>query len=504
MYRNEYISIIRYHTPGKYLAGVLLFVITSSTFLSGQVNIIIPFEFGNPNPTDLTFFNNRYNIPVIYTDSLHEQTIVVTDGEIIEYVHHDSFVYSNNAITCLHNYMFIYGKDRTQSKGLKIARLDNNLSIDFQKNIQTSGEYNFPGNSYNINDHNYLTYFVDRDNDNQRIIGLTKHDDLGQIVWNESFNTGYRYSYPWSVTSTKEDYILLANTYNISAQSPRKSQLMIINPDSAAMVKTILGYEEIHSTSRTNAICLNNSNIVEAYEVDRLFDPEFNLNGWYPFPTRLNWYNSDGILVQSRLMIVDFDHQPSVVEMLRGKGDYFFIFGTYIHHDTDDNYAWILKLSNEGDTIWTHRYRHSGYAFEDIGHRIEGLVEHEDKSLAILCVISEPASEQKMWLFTVDSNGCHPGADCDDIIEFSASENLESKAGLNIYPNPAHAFILVPDDWLESEIKIYSQLGKLVFSSDYLSSSKIDIRHIKDGIYYISSKEDPNRASSGSFVKISN
>ena len=70
--------------------------------------------------------------------------------------------------------------------------------------------------------------------------------------------------------------------------------------------------------------------------------------------------------------------------------------------------------------------------------------------------------------------------------EGSSIDLEEFKQSLNIYPNPTSGILFVSqeNEYL-TQIKVYTILGKEVYSNDLLNSLKIDLSSKSNGVYFI-------------------
>ena len=70
--------------------------------------------------------------------------------------------------------------------------------------------------------------------------------------------------------------------------------------------------------------------------------------------------------------------------------------------------------------------------------------------------------------------------------EGSSIDLEEFKQSLNIYPNPTSGILFVSqeNEYL-TQIKVYTILGKEVYSNNLLNSLKIDLSSKSNGVYFI-------------------
>ncbi|WP_162555728.1 T9SS type A sorting domain-containing protein [Reichenbachiella versicolor] len=88
---------------------------------------------------------------------------------------------------------------------------------------------------------------------------------------------------------------------------------------------------------------------------------------------------------------------------------------------------------------------------------------------------------------TCGSIECPEDENCIDDEEGEATSiNHHSKLGIKVYPNPSDGVLSISEVTNDSQIKIYSTSGKIVFT-EMISSSKtdLDIRALQEGLYLI-------------------
>lgn len=66
-----------------------------------------------------------------------------------------------------------------------------------------------------------------------------------------------------------------------------------------------------------------------------------------------------------------------------------------------------------------------------------------------------------------------------------SSQNFEVENKISIYPNPSSDFISINGLQKNENIKIYSVLGQIVKTINVVQNQKIDIKNLKDGIYFL-------------------
>ncbi|MBK6451014.1 hypothetical protein [Candidatus Brachybacter algidus] len=95
---------------------------------------------------------------------------------------------------------------------------------------------------------------------------------------------------------------------------------------------------------------------------------------------------------------IDHDNEVYISELKSGKGGLFYVYGQLTIYNDDhfnDFYGFITKYANNGDTIWTHTYRHPSYNQEDYFHYINDLIEEDNGDLTVLGSIAPIGGKNK-------------------------------------------------------------------------------------------------------------
>ena len=129
---------------------------------------------------------------------------------------------------------------------------------------------------------------------------------------------------------------------------------------------------------------LSDSNIFLTYKINKFFDPEFF--DLHPYPPTFIWLDKNGKKIKEHVIRMDRKHDIYISEIEAGKGDYFFVYGQVSSRvdQTNNLHGFITKYANNGDTIWTHTYRHPSYNQEDYFHYVNDLIEEDNGDLTVL------------------------------------------------------------------------------------------------------------------------
>jgi hypothetical protein len=177
-----------------------------------------------------------------------------------------------------------------------------------------------------------------------------------------------------------------------------------------------------------------------------------------------------------------------------------------------ENYAYLLRFSNDGKIKWEHFYKNQEYAPKGTGTHFMDAKEAENGDIICTGFINDVNGEWNnstyAWLLRLDSLGCYsPGCDVRDTLNeilITANEeiikNISGK--IAIYPNPANDMIniSVPEGFDAEKAEVFDMLGKRVMSLDQ-NFEDIDILHLEAGLYFIVIKDKVGRRLAGKFVK---
>ncbi|MCK4569382.1 MAG: hypothetical protein KAT76_03775, partial [Bacteroidales bacterium] len=103
-----------------------------------------------------------------------------------------------------------------------------------------------------------------------------------------------------------------------------------------------------------------------------------------------------------------------------------------------DSYGWLLKIDENGDSLWYREYHYyTGTEFDF--NELYDLCLSPDGGYAMVGQVSTWIEPQTAWVIKVDSLGCDtPG--CATGMNIYAPRGAENEA-LWIYPNPANAYL---------------------------------------------------------------
>lgn len=89
-------------------------------------------------------------------------------------------------------------------------------------------------------------------------------------------------------------------------------------------------------------------------------DPEF-VSKYRIYPPTFLRLDKNGKVIGENVLRITKDKGVYISGLLRGKGNYFFAYGESDADTGAERYGLITKYANNGNTIWTHTYRHHDY-----------------------------------------------------------------------------------------------------------------------------------------------
>ena len=232
---------------------------------------------------------------------------------------------------------------------------------------------------------------------------------------------------------------------------------------------------------------LSDSNIFLTYKVNKFFDPEFF--DLHPYPPTFIWLDKNGKKIKEHVIRMDRKHDIYISEIEAGKGDYFFVYGQVSSRvdQTNNLHGFITKYANNGDTIWTHTYRHPSYNQEDYFHYVNDLIEEDNGDLTVLGSIAPIGGKNEVWVFRVNSDGCFGTDSCDQFTLADHDVIQPEPSVIKCFPNPTTGKVTLSGLPLNEtyNIRIYSIDGRLIVSNKERNPSELDLSHMNAGIYFI-------------------
>ena len=158
--------------------------------------------------------------------------------------------------------------------------------------------------------------------------------------------------------------------------------------------------------------------------------------------------------------------------------------------------SYILKINNDGDSLWMRFYEHedaSGIAKLNGIYYMNVTPCNGILATGMIVQYGVPGGVQAMWILHLDSLGCVEQG-CDPTVGLPHAF-YQNSAGLSVYPNPATniCYIHIPEDFSRTGkpyflVNLYNSQGILVQQTRRKSGDEIvglDTSHLAPGLYLL-------------------
>ena len=472
------------------LIFLIIFLLTSQVVTS-QISYIIPFDEANPNPVDLVLYDDKYIVPAIHFTLEGRATttfeIENVEGELTTaYYKQDGFSASLHPFAHIGSSVYSFGKDRALATSLRVCRMEDGYLCDTVVAFETNSAFDFPLDAASLGDNLLISYYSGEDN-NVGNSGLALIDTSLQVIWDYLYDTEFRQSYVYEMTTGKEGDIL--TSYNYNRYETIGTYAGAAKTDSVGQQLWRFDGSERLFMGATNVdhTELSDGKIVISYQINKFLQPPFTWYDWFPFPTKLVWLSAEGDSLSEKLLIHEINKEVRMRDLEGGMGDYFFGFGSRVDIDNVER-GEITKFSNDGDIIWSRRYEHPDFRSEDVSYEVDYLKEKEDGTIAVLCDITPLGERTQMWLFELNEHGCFGDyTDCGELLSVATEEvAIPDQQRPIIVPNPTSRYVQVsmPYDQSLVSIALHTVHGERlpVTMSD---TGQVDLGSAPPGVYLL-------------------
>jgi len=505
--------------------------------------ILVFSQIGNIASSQSVYFNNRYylNEPDIWSGALN--AIEVDSGYIVTGTTGDS----------LNEYWLVVAI-------MKIDQLGNKQWIKLLRDSISEYDNGQPGSLIKTFDCNYAFSGTSRNYENSMIDRATlwKLDTNWNLIWNKEYgnidNIADTMNYGRQVKQTVDSgYIIGGEQYYSSSRAI--SKMLIIRTDK-------YGNKEWESTFGYSGNVIN-----RGYSVTQTTDSGFAIGGYKYTPGHSEtgdpiviktdslgnqqWTKNlggpikdnkamlcldyDGNIlvgtnygdemsgddVYSRINIIKLDNEGNIIWNKKyGKSMiYNYLLNILVLSDSNiiavgtipstfpHTVGWLLKVSNNGDSLWYREY--------DILHgnqsmnQLNDVIETSDNGLlscGYVFPMQPDTGTQDAWIIKLDSIGCDtPGCDTTVAIPEIAYKNTEGE--LYIYPNPAYSILNIEypimNDECRSIISIYDVFGRKVKEVEVPKGQQqlnVNVSKWRNGLYIAVLKDDKKFIAKQKFV----
>lgn len=461
-----------------FLLCLLPWMISAQNYVSK----IIPTEFANVNAFNIYRIGDKYILGGTYNNN--RSTIITMDDALdnFEYYHFDSITFSYRPCNLLNGNLFVFAKNMFLEKGLKLLRLNSDYAVKEQYSIPSGGTFDFPTSSMTLDgDRNiYGTYDY---NNNSAIFKIGTD---GSVRWNKTFDQKIiDKSIFWRLYPSKSNDLL--GCYSVQYGDQINANVRAIKVDTAG--NEIWKSDPLSDADvyfRASLAELSDSTIFLTYPKYMFLAPEYHSN-WNIFPPTHIWLDRNGKKIRENIPKLDKECHVYISEAKAGRGDYFYIFGqlTLSMKPKTDYYGFITKYANNGDTIWTHIYRHEDYNRSDISHYIRDIIEEDNGDIVALGAVAIESGKKGVWVFRVNDQGCFGTDSCDELTLSEKALPVSGRTAIRLYPNPTTGIVLI-DGVAEGDsriVRIYDMEGRLLKQQQ--TQSQADLSLLPPGIYLI-------------------
>ena len=453
-------------------------------------NKIIPFDFANPNAGQLLMAEEKFLIPVIYAGA--QSTIINYKLPLdIDYHHVNNFDFASTALSYHNGSMYAFAKDREKDKALKLAKFNTDFDMIWESGINTKGDSNFPDGSIILGNAIYSSFSYE-EGIGDPMMGLSKTSLTGEVEWVKYYFEEDDFSLPWNMIPTRDGNMLISYVFQYEDDRNNR-QPFVMKVDTDGNIIWNAGPFDDLDYSNIKVAELSNGQVLVSYDKDKWLDYDV-LCCYDPYTPALLWLDESGQLLKEELYLIELYNEVSIRGLTAGKGDYFYSYGTYTvdppgpNPEGDNYFAYITKHNNDGDTLWSKRYRHPEYIGPSISYAIEEIVELDNGDIVAQGEINV-SGENEIWLLKVDSNGCLDPDHCDGEVLISStieSDLNSTRQKITASPNPTTGLITL--DGIEShnvmEITVYNTTGEMVYTADDMTG-QLDLSDLITGIYLI-------------------
>jgi len=471
----------------------------------GQRNFseVIEVDSANITVADFELFDSTFHIFSIFIDASSNTSSAVNTFNIYNFEENvfilDSFAVSRRLPLVDGKKKFLFGKNRNLEKGLEVIKVSKEY-VELESGlILTKGDYNFPSNPKLISSNLYLPGYIE-DGDQEYSV-ISKVDNSLNVVWTKYFNEEYAYSYLFGLDKSIDDKILATSNVYVKEERRYYNQLLKLDT-SGNVIWEYFNTEELeHGAVSPWFTTLSDSNIVVSYRVDRFTNDTFRTRGLHFTPYRLIWLDHDGNLMKRKYYVSNRLKRFFVNKVETGLGDYFFLMGMWDDGEALENKNLLLKLNNQGDSLWHRTYYHPDYFLDSVSFSVVDIHEFEDGRIAVLSMISTPYDWNKIWIYMVDSEGNCLTENCiseGDVVSMNTYEIKYEK--LTLYPNPTRDRLYWRQDIALQDVRVYDIFGRPVIEVGGEPVFSLNLGTLPAGTYILQGQDRAGKNYRAKFI----
>jgi len=333
------------------------------------------------------------------------------------------------------------------------------------------------------------------------LLRLNKIDINDFLVWGKTFGIGDKFTTPRGLNISDDgDVFISSGVYHFDNTGPF-SQLHKLDQDG----NLIWRYEAIEESytivSSQYITLLKNNEILLTTRVDERLNSDYIVNDWYPLPAKFSWLSEDGTYIKDTIFNTPNDVRPIVKGTKTANGECVFVFGEWEDED-GENFGWLLKMTNEGEILWSKRYKHPKYTNTSHRFEIAEIQEYENGDIVAVGTAKIIGEKNEIWIIRLNEHGCFGEPDCGEIVMTSTLELDKSKdGGVNIFPNPSLGILNWESNQSIKHVEIFNILGeRLLEFRGHQVSKVIDLNQYLNGIYFVKLSDENGNSYSKSFI----
>jgi len=184
-----------------------------------------------------------------------------------------------------------------------------------------------------------------------------------------------------------------------------------------------------------------------------------------------------------------------------GLGDYFFLMGMWDDGEALENKNLLIKLDNQGDSLWHRTYYHPDYSLDSVSFSVVDMHEFEDGRIAVLSMISTPYDWNKIWIYMVDSDGNCLTENCiseGDVVSMNSYEITYDQ--LTLYPNPARDRLYWRQDIALQDVRVYDIFGRPVIEVGGEAVFSLNLGTLPAGTYFLQGTDRAGKNYRAKFI----
>lgn len=210
------------------------------------------------------------------------------------------------------------------------------------------------------------------------------------------------------------------------------------------------------------------------------------------------WTKKYGFIKNLSVQIIFREIEPTIDGNYIAAGESLIQIG----NEPDNRVGWLMKLSPEGDSIWSRYDRHDELPpFDNNIHGFVGVGVLSSGSIIAGGTVSEGA-DKHIWLVKVTNDGCLETIDCGLVPTYSPVPNVD----ISVFPNPCKESVnVVVDDYLPNNAKValFNSVGQLLKTQPILSGwNNLKMDDQPPGIYFYGVRENNKVLKTGKLVKV--